>query len=153
MDRSGLIEELRVLIGDYLKSEGLELVDLIHRYEGRDLVLRVLADKPQGGITVDECAYLNEQLGRILDEKDILKASYMLEVSSPGLDRPLRTKNDFSRCLSRKVRFFFNEPVRNKLELEAVIEAVGEDAITVSLNGEMLEIPLLKINKGKQVIE
>ena len=92
MDRPEITDELNNIIEDYLKNQNLDLVDLIYRYEGRDLVLRILVDKPQGGISVGECAHLNSEIGRIVDEKDILQQNYILEVSSPGLDRALKTK-------------------------------------------------------------
>ncbi|MCX5703859.1 MAG: hypothetical protein NT066_05155 [Candidatus Omnitrophica bacterium] len=77
MERYAFIEELKVIIQDYLKNKNLDLVDLICRYEGRDLVLRVLADKPQGGITLGKCTCLNIEISRILDEKDIPEAGYI----------------------------------------------------------------------------
>lgn len=85
-----------------MKNQNLDLVDIIYRYEGRGLVLRVLVDKPEGGITLDECAGLNNEISRILDEKDMLQQRYILEVSSPGLDRPLNSKNDFLRCINKE---------------------------------------------------
>jgi ribosome maturation factor RimP len=153
MNRQQISAELKNIIGDYLKNQGLDLVDLIYRYEGRDLILRVLVDKPEGGITLDECARLNSQISEILDEKDILQTRYVLEVSSPGLDRTLKTKNDFLRCMNRKVRFFLNETVNAKLEWEGTISKVDEDKIFINTDVGVMEIPLAKINKAKQVID
>lgn len=152
MDRRALIEELKVIIQDYLKDKNLDLVDIIYRYEGRDLVFRVLVDKPEGGITLGECAYLNIEISRILDEKDILQARYILEVSSPGLDRPLETKQDFLRCINKPVKLFLNEPINGKLEWDGVISEVENDSVYIDTSSQILEIPLSKINKAKQVI-
>jgi ribosome maturation factor RimP len=153
MDRQKVVSELRDLIGDFLKQKGLDLVDLIYRYEARDLVLRILVDKPQGGISLDECAYLNQELSRLLDRKNILQERYILEVSSPGVDRPLTKRSDFLRCLNKKVRFFLNEPIKGKIELEGEIIKVENDSVCVKIQGEDLEIPLSKINKAKQLID
>jgi ribosome maturation factor RimP len=153
MNRQQISAELKNIIGDYLKNQGLDLVDLIYRYEGRDLILRVLVDKPEGGITLDECARLNSQISEILDEKDILQARYILEISSPGLDRTLKTKNDFLRCMNRRVRFFLNETVNAKLEWEGTISKVDEDKIFINTDVGVMGIPLAKINKAKQVID
>ncbi len=153
MDRQEIIAELNAIIGDYLKSQGLDLVELIYRQEGRDFVLRILVDRPEGGITIGECAGLNTQISNLLDEKDILQARYILEVASPGLDRPLRLKSDFTRCINRRARFFFNEPINGKLEIEGLINKVEGDSVYIENENGIIEAPLTKINKAKQVIE
>ena len=152
MDRQQIISELKNSIGDYLKIQGLDLIDLIYRYEGKDLVLRVLVDRPEGGIGLDECARLNNEISRILDEKDVLTTRYILEVSSPGLDRPLKTKSDFLRCINKKVRFYLCESINGKMELEGTISKVGDTSVYIDTDGESLEIPLLKVAKVKQII-
>ncbi|MBU1727575.1 MAG: ribosome maturation factor RimP [Candidatus Omnitrophica bacterium] len=152
MDKQLIIEELKKIIGDYLVAKGLDLVDLIYRYEGRDLYLRILADRPEGGITIDECTNLNRQISAVLDEKDIFEASYILEVSSPGLDRPLKTEKDFLRCLGRQAKFFLIEPVNGKIEWDGIIKKVENESVLIDVKAEVLEIPLTKINKAKQII-
>lgn len=153
MDREAFIAELRIIIGDYLKGEGLDLIELIYRYEGRDLFLRVLTDKPEGGITLGECVLLNKELSRILDEKDIMQEGYLLEVSSPGLDRPLKTKSDFMRCVNRRARFFLNQPVNGKIEIEGLISNAGDNSVYINIGQDTIEIPLNSINKAKQIVE
>ena len=152
MDRQEIIAELKNIIGDYLKIQGLDLVDLILRQEGRDLILRILVDRLEGGITVGECANLNERISNLLDEKDILQTRYVIEVSSPGLDRALKTRNDFLRCINRRVKFFLNELINGKIELEGLICKVENDSVYIESRNELIEIPLTKINKAKQVI-
>lgn len=152
MARQELINELRIIIEDFLKEQNLVLVALDFRYEGKGLALRILVDKPEGGIILDECAYLNEQISRLLDEKDILQQRYTLEISSPGLDRPLNSKNDFLRCINKRVRFFLKEAIDGKMEMEGVISRVGDDAVYVAIEDKVIEMPLLKIAKAKQAI-
>lgn len=152
MDRQAIIEELKVIIENYLKSQSLDLVDFIYRYEGRDLVLRILIDKPEGGISLGECAFHNQDISRILDEKNILQTGYILEVSSPGLDWPLKTKNDFLRCIDRKVKFFLNESIEGKLELDGIIQKVDAEAVYIGTKDRILAIPISKIGKAKQII-
>jgi len=153
MDRRAVINELKSVLSDFLKIQELDLVDLIYRYEGRDLILRILVDKPEGGITLEECTQLNRQISDILDEKDLLQTRYVLEVSSPGLDRNLKTKSDFRRCLNRRVRFFLNEAVNGKIEWEGIITAVKDDVLYIDISGQTLEIPLSKITKAKQIVQ
>jgi len=152
MDRYALSEELRNIFQEFLGAKDLDLVELIYRYEGRDLFLRILVDKPEGGITLGECANLNKEISMILDEKDILQQRYILEVSSPGLDRPLRTKNDFLRCMKRPVKFFLKEPIHGQWEREGVITKVGDDSVSIDTDDEVVEIPLSRVAKARQII-
>ena len=153
MDKQELITRIKGLIEDYLKSQRAELVDLIYRYEGQDLFLKILVDKPEVGITLDECAYLNNQISLILDEKDVIQTRYILEVSSPGLDRPLVTKSDFLRCLSRNVRFFLKREINGKRELEGRIKSAQDEGVDIEAEGKSLTIPLSDIAKAKQIID
>lgn len=152
MDRREIINELTQIIGDYLKDRGLDLVDLIYRYEGRDLFVRIIVDKPEGGISLKECAQLNNEISNLLDQKDIPEQRYILEVSSPGIDWPLKTKHDFLRCINRAVRFFLNESINGKIELEGIILKVEEDAVYIDLDKQSIRIPLSRINKAKQIV-
>jgi ribosome maturation factor RimP len=153
MDRTALIGELKDRIQGILNRGNFELVDLICRYENRDLFLRILVDKSEGGISLAECAHLNKEISVMLDELDILQRKYILEVSSPGLDRPLKKKNDFLRCVHKRVKFFFNEAVHGKWEWEAAIDRVGEESVYLDTGSEIFAVPLAKIVKAKQIIE
>ena len=152
MDREALIEELREIIAGYLGAKQIELIDLVYRFEAGRVVLRIIADKPQGGINLEECAILNHELGIILDEKDLLQERYILEVSSPGLDRPLQTKSDFLRCLNRKIAVFLNQPVNGRLEIKGEIKNVSEENLYLVNDNGQIEIKLDNIRKGKQII-
>jgi ribosome maturation factor RimP len=152
MDRHAITQELRVIIDEYLRNQSLELIDLICRYEGNRLTLRILADRPQGGITLDDCAYINREIGRILDEKNIVQEHYILEVSSPGLDRPLATKNDFLRVLEKKVKFFLTEKINGKMEWDGKVVGATDTSVYIDVSGQQMEIPLSKITKAKQLI-
>ena len=153
MDRQAIIAELTNIASDYLKNQGLVLVDVIYRYEGRNLFLRIFADRPEGGITIDECTLINTEISRIIDEKDILQERYLLEVSSPGLDRPLKNKSDFLRCINRMVKFLLADSINGRTELEGVISKVEDDVVYVDIDGYIVGIPLVKINKAKQTLD
>ncbi|MBP7215773.1 MAG: ribosome maturation factor RimP [Candidatus Omnitrophica bacterium] len=148
-----LAQTLETLIGGFLLEQGMVLVELIYRREGRDMVVRVLADWPEGGITLGECTRLNSQIGALLEEANIIPDRYILEVSSPGLDRSLRTKNDFMRCLHKPVRFFLSEPVQGKIELAGLVTCVDDASVTISQGDVSIAIPLTKINKAKQILD
>jgi len=152
MDKETLISELETFVSDFLKNQNLDLVEMIHRHEGGDLFLRILVDRPEGGINLDECALVNRELGLALDEKDFLQQRYILEVSSPGLDRPLKTEADFKRSLNKNIKFFLNDYVDGKIEWDGVINKVDKGKVYASAKDFILEIPLEKINKAKQII-
>ena len=117
-----------------------------------ELMLEVLADRDEGGITLDECARLNRELGDVLEGAGYIQESYTLDVSSPGLDRPLATMSDFKRVLGKKVRVFLKEPVEEEIERVGSIESAAEDKIVINTGAKTVEIPYEKINKAKQVI-
>jgi len=152
MDKDALIAELKVIIESFIRERNFDFVELIYHYEGKDLVLRVLADRPEGRITMDECALLNREIGDILEQKSIIESRYILEVSSPGIDRPLITKNDFSRSLNRNVKFFLNDLINGKLEWDGKIIRVDDNSVYADIKGNIVEIPLAKIAKAKQII-
>lgn len=152
MIKEVLIKELNVLVSACLESKNLEFVDLIYRFEGKKLILTVLADKPQGGITLQECAFLCRQLKILLEEKNIIEGDYILEVYSPGLDRLLKRQKDFLRSLNKEAVFFLNDLVNGKCQWQGVISKVDEVAVFIQVQGEILEVPLIKINKAQLVI-
>lgn len=152
MDSSVIVNEVKGLLEDFLRAKGVDLVEIICRYEGGGLFLKVLVDYPSGGITLGECAVLNKEIIQVLDEKDILEQRYILEVSSPGLDRPLKTKNDFLRCKNKRVRFFLSGLINGRIEWDGLIDKVGDESVYVKKGEESIEIPLCKINKAKQVL-
>ncbi len=142
---------LRDVIGAYLSEQGLDFIDLIYRYESGGLVLRVLVDTLEGGISLGECARINRQIGIMLDEKDIIKTRYTLEVASPGLDRLLKNQKDFMRCLGKKIRVLLLEAVEGKMEFIGEVKEAKEGSLLLGIDTGVVEIPFLKIMKAKQI--
>lgn len=152
MNREVLIKELNVLILGYLESKNLEFVDLIYRTEDKRLIFTVLVDKVGGRITLAECAILCRQLKSLLEEKNLIEEDYLLEVASPGLDRPLKRQRDFLRSLNKEAVFFLNDLVNGKLQLQGLIDKVDETSVFIQVSCGILEIPLTKINKAQLII-
>ncbi len=153
MYREDVVLRLKETVDGYLSSQGLELVELFYRQEAGDYRLRFLVDRHEGGISLGECARLNKEIGSILDAGDILQARYILEVSSPGLDRPLKTRSDFQRYLNKEARFFLNIQVSGKIEHAGIIRQAKDESVVVETKDGIIEIPLIGINKAKQIIE
>ncbi|MDD5044274.1 MAG: ribosome maturation factor RimP [Candidatus Omnitrophica bacterium] len=147
-----LIEKIREIIVPGIVSHGLELVDINYYYMANRLVLRVFLDRPEGGINIDECALMNEELGQILDASAVLEQSYTLEVSSPGLDRPLKTRDDFKRKINRELAVFLSEAIKGKIEIHGVLKRLDEGFIYIDSKGEEFQVPYNKIAKARQII-
>ncbi len=143
---------LHAALEPFIVGRGYELVDLQFVPSSGRSIVRVLADHPAGGITMEECARLNRDASDMLEGAGLLPERSILEVSSPGLDRPLRTKQDFLRCLNRPVRFFFTAPLEGVWELEATVEAAEEEAVCVAQEEKRLRIPLAQIVRARQVV-
>ena len=114
-----------------LKDEGLELVDLEYRREGRRRVLRLFIDK-EGGVTVEDCATVSRELADILDAKDAIPEAYVLEVSSPGLNRRVRKRRDFFRFAGRKVEVRLAALQDGRRKIVGTILGVEGEAVVVA---------------------
>jgi ribosome maturation factor RimP len=103
VSQSVLFDDIRRLLDPVLADLGLELVELEFKREGRDWCLRLFIDKP-GGVTLDDCAALSREFGSVLEIEDLIETSYRLEVSSPGIDRPLHRPEDYRRFAGERVK-------------------------------------------------
>lgn len=148
MDDAELLERIEQVIRPLLESEAFELVELNLGGGRRRRRLRIFVDRP-GGITVDECARLNRMIGYALEAEDPIEGSYVLEVSSPGLDRLLKTERDFARSTGRKVRVILSSGVVHV----GVLKACLEDAILLDVSGESLKLDRGAIAKTNLEVE
>lgn len=117
---------------------GYELYEVKFFSAGGKKILRVFAEGASG-ITLDECADISRSLGEILDEMDFVNGAYTLEVSSPGLDRPLVTPRDFRRLIDKKVQVRYRNDVGKQRKSSGILTAVTEEAITLG-NGDDAEV-------------
>ena len=140
------------LIAPMLAARRVEPVELTYRRAGPQAVLRLLVDTA-AGITVQACTELSRAIGAVLDEHDAIPERYVLEVASPGLDRPLRSGRDFERVIGRRVALQLSEPVAGLRELAGTVVSVGDALVTVRLDrGDALRVPLRAITTARQDI-
>ncbi len=150
---AGIERRVKDLVQPMLSSRQVELVELICRGTGGRILLRFLVDTAKG-ITVAELSSVNQAIGALLEEHDVVPLSYMLEVSSPGLDRPLKTPVDFERIIGRRVKVSTTVPVGFKREHVGELLNANEEAIVLkSDQGEKLRILLSEIAHAVQEIE
>ena len=118
------------LVTPLLEKAGFELVDVEYVKEGSNMFLRVYMDKP-GGITVDDCEEISRAFGDLLDEEDFIEESYILEVSSPGLGRPLKKEKDFKRSLGQEVELHFFRAVNGEKEMTGILRDYDKNTVTI----------------------
>jgi ribosome maturation factor RimP len=147
-----LIENITQLATKVAESSGLDLVDVEIFRAGKRRVLRIYIGK-RDGVNVDDCAKVSRDLGTLLDADNVMQdENYILEVSSPGLDRPFKTLKDYRRNLGRFVRVSTREPVAGmggKRLVVGTLADVGEASITVDADGKPRSIPLDLILQAK----
>ncbi len=150
------LDKIRELAAPILREMGLELVDLEFKREGRDWFLRFFIDK-EGGVTLDDCADFSREVGTVLEVEEVIKSAYRLEVSSPGLDRPLKKAEDYKRFAGALVKIKTRERIdpdgRGHLRKTFVGELLGlaEDRVRVrqtDKKGGVVELPLDEIDKA-----
>ena len=119
---------------------GYELVDVEYIKEMGNFFLKIFIHKT-GGVTLDDCQKMSEQLSKQLDEKDPIKDEYYLEVSSPGLDRPLKTDKDLKRNLGKDVELRLYRPFEDKKNYEGELSSYSDEVVIIEQNGNSIEIP------------
>jgi ribosome maturation factor RimP len=124
-------ERVCAVVESLIEAEGYYLVDLEYKRDGGSGVLRLFIDKPEGGITIDDCQKVSELLSPVLDVKNIIEHRYYLEVSSPGINRRIRKKADFERFAGAKVRIHLRSPLEGRRKITGVIEGVADNDVIV----------------------
>jgi len=148
-----MIDKIKEVIEPVIQEEKAELVEIIFRKEGGRQVLKLLVDK-DNGIQMADCVSLNEKIGQALDQADIIQESYVIEVDSPGIDRPFKTKRDYERALGRLVRVTLVERIADKKEYIARLEEVSDAGVKIDVKKKgIIEIPFEKIVRAREEIE
>jgi ribosome maturation factor RimP len=161
MGQNSIKERVRALVLPLLEQKGRELVDLEFKHEGRDWVLRLFIDQP-GGITLDDCVEVSREVSVILEVEDPIESGYRLEVSSPGIERPLTKLADFERfagCLAKVKSRVLIDPEgrgRGRKTFVGTLRGLRDDRVVMELadkTGTRLEIPFADIEKANLEID
>ena len=154
------LEQIRAIAERVAASRGLEVWDIQSRREAVGHVVRVFIDRPgpaatpEESVSIEDCEQVNREISTILDVEDPLAFAYTLEVSSPGLDRPLREVEDYRRFAGRLAKVVVSEPVDNQKAFEGRLRGVeGEDVLFEAPNGRMHRLPLRLITRGRLEVE
>jgi len=145
--------ELTRLVRSAAEPMGYELVGVEYFQRGTGgAVLRVYIDH-KNGITLDDCSAVSHQLSGVLDVEDPIQGHYDLEVSSPGLDRPLFSAAHFERFRGHRARLKLAAKIDDRRKLEGLIEGVRDETLLLTMDGETREIPLAMIDSARLVPE
>lgn len=123
------------LVLPIIEKNNFELVDVEYTKEAGNWYLRVYIDK-EGGITVDDCEIVSRALGDLLDQNDFIEEAYILEVSSPGLGRPLKKEKDFVRSLGEKVEVRTYRAIEKQKEFTGILKSFDKDCVILELEDE-----------------
>ncbi len=141
-------DKVEVFAAALLPSMGLELVEVQFRLEGHGWVLRLFIDGKEG-ITVDHCSQVSRELGDFLDVENLIDHAYHLEVSSPGLERPLRSRKDFQTYIGRKAKLKLRDVENQRVLIGNISKVEGETVELVLEDGSRCLIAFEQIRKAR----
>lgn len=146
------VEDLvNAMVNEIVEGKDIEIVDVMFNKEGGQWFLRVYIHCP-GGVSIDDCTFVNETLGEKLDALDPIPHSYILEVSSSG-EKPLRKESDYVRFRGRKVLVNTYVPINGVKSLEGKLLGLADDAIRLEVHGKPVDIPVNKVSQARLVVE
>ena len=142
-----VVNRVKKLTEELLDSNNMELVDIEYRGEGRGKVLRIFIDK-LNGVTIDDCADISRELSVLLDVNDVISDRYTLEVSSPGLRRPIKKKKDFKKFEGKLVLIKTKESINNRKVFKGTLNNCLENHIVLEIDGDLHQIQFDNIKKA-----
>ncbi|RJR42356.1 MAG: ribosome maturation factor RimP [Desulfobacteraceae bacterium] len=135
-----------------LADMGFELVDLEYLMERGRWILRLYIDTEKG-VTLDDCARVSRELGDVMDVHDVIEHRYVLEISSPGLDRPLRREKDFIRVIGKRIKVRMVAPIQGRRNFTGYLVDFQEGNLFMETNGEKVSLPRSDVEKANLVYE
>jgi len=160
LSRMTPLEQIRAIAVRVAESRGLAVWDVQSRREASGHVVRIFIDRPgpaatpEDSVSIEDCEQVNREISTILDVEDPLPFAYTLEVSSPGLDRPLRGADDYRRFTGRLAKVVVSEAVDNQKAFEGRLRGLeNDDVLLQAPNGRMHRLPLRLITRGRLEVE
>ncbi len=148
-----VIDIVRSILDTFLKENEYELFNVEYQKEGKDWFLRVYIDKEEGNISIDDCQKVSNYLSSKLDETDPIDRNYLLEVSSPGIDRPLIHDEDYIKYKGRMVDIFLYKAVNSQKVVSGILECLEEDDIVIKDEKDQeIRIPRKIVSKVKLAV-
>lgn len=152
MSKKGIESSVKKLTEEIIKDSDMELIDIEYVKEGPFKYLKIYIDKP-GGITVDDTADISRVLNKKLDEVDLIKEQYFLEVSSPGVERPFKKEEDYLKNIGNVVEAKFYKLIGGKKSVKGILTEKNENNIVIESGDGAITIELKDLSKINRVIE
>lgn len=143
-------KELQLLLEPGVEALGFELLGIEHLAQGRHSLLRLYIDGPDG-ITVDDCERVSHQVSGVLEVEEPIKGQYTLEVSSPGLDRPLFKPEHYQRFIGETIALRLLQPLEGRRKFKGKLVALRGDNVVIEQDGSEIELPLVNIDRAHLV--
>lgn len=143
--KANIADKIQELVRPIVEEQGCELVDVEYLKEGQNWFLRLYIDQP-GGIKLTDCEKISKAVDLLLDENDIIPHRYYLEVSSPGIERPLKTRKDFERFARHRVTINTYTPVEGKKSISGMLLGLKDGAVVIEDGDFVTSIPLNHIS-------
>ena len=147
-----IVDRVSVIADPILSNERMELVEIEYRRESKGWVLRLYIDK-EGGVTLDDCTRISQEVGRSLDVEDFISTPYTLEVSSPGLARPLKKEKDFMKYRNHMIKVKTIDPIENRRQFKGKLLGITENRIEIAMDGGVFQILLSNVAKANLEID
>lgn len=145
-------DALNAILEPVIEGMGCELVGIEFRPNPKNSLLRIYIDKPDG-VTVDDCALVSRQVSGVLDVEDPIPGRYTLEVSSPGLDRPIFKASDYERFAGERIRLRLQGLFEGRRRIAGVLRGLRGESVVIDENGVEIEVPLGQIDKSNLELE
>jgi ribosome maturation factor RimP len=150
LTRGEIISRVNELAGPMCEAEGIELVHTEYQREPHGMILRIYIDKP-GGTTLQDCTRVSRQLQDLLDVHLDVTDNYYLEVSSPGVNRPLGKLSDFARFKGRLAKIKVQQPIDGQKKFTGILSGVLQEAVAIQVGDRIVEIPYQEITRARLV--
>jgi ribosome maturation factor RimP len=146
--RQNLIAKIEEIVQQLAVPGGFEVVEVEVKGSGRNQLVRIYIDKPQG-VTHGDCEIVSRQVETVLDAENLFPGNYTLEISSPGVERKLKKWKDFERFQGQRVKVVLREPVEGVKHLEGVLQAAQDGALRVDLpDGKTVQFPFEQVDRA-----
>lgn len=144
-----IVNKIKELITPSLDEAGLEIYELEYKSENIGWVVRIYIDKKEGKVNISDCQKVSKSIDILLETSGLISDRYYLEVSSPGLDRNLKTKQDFLRYKGEEVGIYTASPVEGRNDFKGKISDFMDDKVILDCDGKTVKIPVDMIKKAK----